>query len=74
MTSPQRGHARDVWELRDSSQLTSSGETRTVQLLQEVGVRVDVHHRQAAMRCNPGDQREADRVVPANGDEHAALR
>ena len=45
-----------------------AGETRATQLVQEIGVRVDVHHIELAQRLHPTAERIADRMIAADRD------
>jgi hypothetical protein len=72
VAEPKRGDAEDVRELGDPPQLARSGETGAVQLIPEVGVRVDVDHLDSTVGRHPSCEREADRVIPANRNQDAA--
>ena len=73
VSEPERCYTGDLRELGDPPQLTCTAETRPVQLVAEVGVRVNVHHLNPVMRGHAGDERKADRVIATDRNQHARL-
>lgn len=68
VAQPDRADGADVRQLGEAPQLTGPGQARAVELVEEVGVGVEVDDVEAARRLHPEPERIADRVIAADGD------
>jgi hypothetical protein len=72
VTNPKGGDRAHERQLREAPQLAGSGEPRAVELIEEIGVRVDVDDVEAPARLHAPAERIADRVIAPDRDHQRA--